>query len=356
MGPPCTEGATVDVGKLQPAAIVAAAVTGLAVGNAFPASYPGMLVQAPLTAMLFVLFLTVDAGRMGDALRNSRFTLSAVTINFVFTPLFAFLLGSLFFGDVQDLRIGLLMLLVTPCTDWYLVFTKLGRGNVELGMSILPLNLVLQILLLPVFLSLFFGNSSGSDIPSLLVDTAAVITVPLVSSALVRSLFSGGRFVSSVSSRGDGLQLLFLCVAVMFMFASEGREVVSNAGLFVELFVPLLIFFAAIFVISRIVGAAARFDRRDTVALAFTTMARNSPLALAIAAGAFPDRPLICLALVIGPLIELPVLSVAAWVESRWVVHSEREESASVRRSRNINRWGNDEIRLCSHRYVPGET
>lgn len=40
--------------------------------------------------------------------------------------------------------------------------------------------------------------------------------------------------------------------------------------------------------------------------MTFTSLARNSPLSLAIAIAAFPDQPLISLALVIGPLIELP--------------------------------------------------
>ena len=48
---------------------------------------------------------------------------------------------------------------------------------------------------------------------------------------------------------------------------------------------------------------------KDTVSLSLTTLARNSPVALAIAVTAFPDEPLIALALVIGPLIELPVLA-----------------------------------------------
>ena len=39
-----------------------------------------------------------------------------------------------------------------------------------------------------------------------------------------------------------------------------------------------------------------------------TTLARNSPLALAIAVSSFPGRELILIGLVIGPLIELPVL------------------------------------------------
>ena len=45
-----------------------------------------------------------------------------------------------------------------------------------------------------------------------------------------------------------------------------------------------------------------------------TTLARNSPVALAIAVTAFPDEPLIALALVIGPLIELPVLACVSQV------------------------------------------
>ena len=41
-------------------------------------------------------------------------------------------------------------------------------------------------------------------------------------------------------------------------------------------------------------------------------MARNSPLSLAIAVAVFLDSPLIALVLVIGPLLELPILSITA--------------------------------------------
>ena len=51
-----------------------------------------------------------------------------------------------------------------------------------------------------------------------------------------------------------------------------------------------------------------KLNYEDSVALNLTTLARNSPIALAIAVATFPDRPLISLALIIGPLIELPVL------------------------------------------------
>lgn len=52
------------------------------------------------------------------------------------------------------------------------------------------------------------------------------------------------------------------------------------------------------------------FTRADQTSLSLTTLARNSPLSLAIAMTAFPGQPFIALTLVIGPLLELPILAV----------------------------------------------
>ena len=61
-----------------------------------------------------------------------------------------------------------------------------------------------------------------------------------------------------------------------------------------------------------------KFPKQDLVSLNMTTLARNSPLSLAIAVVTFPEQPLVSLALVIGPLIELPVLSVISGILKKW--------------------------------------
>ena len=63
--------------------------------------------------------------------------------------------------------------------------------------------------------------------------------------------------------------------------------------------------------------------------MTFTSLARNSPLSLAIAA--FPDQPLISLALVIGPLIELPILSPISWVLNRMPYNGTRPGDIGTR-------------------------
>ncbi len=308
------------IGKLQPMIIIAAALLGLLLGAVTPLGKGSSgLIEIFLMMLLYILFLSIDLKQIKKSFSNLRFTLSALVINFVFTPLFAYMLGEIFFPSSLDIRIGLLMLLVTPCTDWYLVFTGLSKGNVELGMSILPLNLILQIVLLPVYLLVLLGNEVTMNVGSLVGGVAMVLVIPFVLSHITKAFTENkSKFQDFLSAQGDNLQLLFLCLAVVVMFASEGKNLIENPFLLVQMFIPLLIFFVVLFFVSQLIGKAQKFSKKDMVALNFTTLARNSPLSLAIAVATFPDQPLISLALVIGPLIELPVLSIISGILKQW--------------------------------------
>lgn len=66
------------------------------------------------------------------------------------------------------------------------------------------------------------------------------------------------------------------------------------------------------FVLAQLVSRILTFNYEDKVSLTMTTMARNAPISLAIAVATFPAQPLIALSLIIVPLIELPVLVIAA--------------------------------------------
>lgn len=308
------------IGKLQPVIIITAALLGLLLGAVTPlGKVSSSLIEVFLMLLLYILFLSIDLKQIKKSFTNVRFTLSAVIINFVFTPLFGYVLGKIFFPGSLDIRIGLLMLLVTPCTDWYLVFTGLSKGNVELGMSILPLNLILQIVLLPVYLLVLIGSEVTMDVGSLVSSVAMVLVIPFVLAYITKLITKNSeKFKSFLSEQGDNLQLLFLCLAVVVMFASEGKNLLDNPLLLAQMFIPLLIFFAVLFFVAQIVGRVQKFPKKDIVALNMTTLARNSPLSLAIAVVTFPEQPLVSLALVIGPLIELPVLSVISGILKRW--------------------------------------
>ncbi|GHV75765.1 arsenic resistance protein [Spirochaetia bacterium] len=297
--------------KLQPLIIIASALAGILLGRFSPsiASRAGGLIEVFLMILLFFVFLAVDIREIKRSFSNIRFSLAALGINFIWTPMFTFILGALFMAGEIDLQTGFIMLMVTPCTDWYLIFTGMAGGNVSLGSSLLPLNLILQICLLPVYLLLFMGDAVSFSAGSILTSILLVLVIPLVSANIVK--FMIGKLLTAYS---DTIQLFFLCLAVLAMFASQGTLLLANPGLFVSIFPPLIIFFIVNFFLALFTGRLLKLPFKDTIPLLFTTQARNSPVALAIAAVTFPQRPVISLVLVIGPLIELPVLAIDAWI------------------------------------------
>src|SRR5699024_3905879 len=103
-------------------------------------------------------------------------------------------------------------------------------------------------------------------------------------------------------------------IAIMAMFASQGSYLLENLEIIYILIIPILMFFVINYVVGRLVGKFLKFTYEDSVSLSMTSIARNSPVSLAIAVRAFPNQPLIALALVIGPLIELPVLAIVSQI------------------------------------------
>ncbi len=107
-------------------------------------------------------------------------------------------------------------------------------------------------------------------------------------------------------------QLLCLCIAISAMFASEGTYLINNFYVMWLMLLPLLLFFLINASSACIVGRFLGIAKADTVSLTMAVVARNSPVALALVLTLFPDQPLIALALIIGPLLELPVLALLA--------------------------------------------
>lgn len=86
----------------------------------------------------------------------------------------------------------------------------------------------------------------------------------------------------------------------------------ANLNTILLIFPPLIIFFAVNLILDIAVSKKINFTYDEYASLTMTTLARNSPLALAIAVNSFPNHELITIALVIGPLIELPVLYIVS--------------------------------------------
>ncbi len=303
--------------RTQVAIVLGAVVVGLAVGVVFdPGDAAERVVLPALIALLVITFAGVRPTAWATAVGpHRRIAVASLVLNFGWAPIAALVLGATLLADQPDLRIGLVMLLVTPCTDWYLVFTRIAGGNVPLAAALLPVNLVVQLALLPVYVSVLSGADAGVPLGDLVRDVLVVVGVPAVVVAVARLLADRSGRTAALElgvARLQPVAPVLLGVAVVGIFAAHATTVTDEAGAVVRVVIPVTVFFAVAFGLAAVAARRLGAAHPERVALTMSTMARNSPLALAVAAATFPDRPLVIVALVIGPLLELPVLALTA--------------------------------------------
>jgi ACR3 family arsenite efflux pump ArsB len=303
--------------KIEPIILIFAIVIGLITSNIHILSNnTGNLINLFLCIMLYGLFLEVPLKNLKKSFTNIKFTSTTLIINFIWTPLFGYFLGNLFLNGNIDIFIGFFMLILTPCTDWYLVFTKIAKGDLNLSLSLLPINLILQIILLPVYLIIFFSSNNSMSYTDLGYSLLIVIVIPFILAQLTKAILNDD-INEKASDFFSNYQIVFLALAVFAIFNSTGELLFKNLNSVLTIFIPLIIFFITNTIIDLLLSEKINFTYEEYASLTMTTLARNSPLALAIAINSFPGRELIAIALVIGPLIELPVL----YIVSRFVLY-----------------------------------
>lgn len=305
--------------RLQSVLVAVAALAGLGIGLVSSWGGVGEYIVIPaLLVMLTAVFVQMDASHIRDARRANGLVAASLVLNYAFTPALAWALGRGLLSDQPDLRIGLLLLLVTPCTDWYLVFTAMARGHTGIAAALLPVNLVLQLLLLPVYVLFLGGEAAMVDAGTLAEAVLLMLLTPLAVACGLRwatTRVKGAQWREQhINTWAQRVVLPLLCLAVLAMFAWQAPVVADHGVELILLLPPLAIFFIVLPLISTGIARVLRLPGPQRVTLTMVTTARNSPIALGIAVAAFPDRPLIAVALVVGPLVELPVLAVLSQI------------------------------------------
>lgn len=320
--------------RLQPVLLLGAIGAGLAVGRLAPglAGAAATMVSVGVFALITLVMLNINPRHVATTFTQKRFLAAAIGLNFVVNPLLAWGLGAAFLSDQPDLRIGLILFLVTPCIGWYLIFTELAGGDTELGVGLLGINVVLQIALLPIYMAVFIGDSATIGFGTMLQSVATYLFLPAMLAGAIRRWWSHrGRSATDEQARlrVATLKTTALTLVVVSMFASQSDAIFDDLGSVANLIVPMVLFFTFTFVMSLVVAHQLGLPHDQAALLVFTTTSRNSEASLAIAATAFAN-PLIALTVAIGPVIELPLLVLMARVLRRRAPTASRSDDRLV--------------------------
>src|SRR5690606_7293874 len=121
----------------------------------------------------------------GRAFVRGRFLAALLVTNFVAVPLLVAAMVQLLPPEPL-VRLGVLLVLLTPCIDYVVTFSHLGRADARLLLASTPTLLVLQMLLLPVYLGLLLGDEAATLVqPGPFIHAFVwLIAVPLALAAL----------------------------------------------------------------------------------------------------------------------------------------------------------------------------
>lgn len=276
--------------------IPAAMVTGLAAGVVFDLSPLSVLVL-PLT-MLMVYPMLVNF-RLSDVAggKDWKAVGIAMALDFIALPLLAWGLAQLFFSNQPGLYVGMVLAGLFPTSGMTISWTGFAKGNVAAAVKMTVIGLIAASLLAPFYLKLLAGAVVPVNLVEVLKTVLLVVGVPMVAGQITRvgltKVLGPQRYKSKVSPVLPGISTLGVLGIVFLAIGLKAKMIVGQPMLLLTIAVPLLLFYAANFAISTVVGRAT-LQRGDAIALVYGTVMRNLSIALGIAIASFgPEAALI---------------------------------------------------------------
>lgn len=286
--------------------LLLAIIAGSLVGFSSPkmGDAAGSIIDPVILTLVFLLLFEVPVKGIFKGMTQWRFLSLAWIVNFVIIPTIGFAVASTFLSGEALFFTGLVLYFMAPCTDWFLGFTRLAKGNVELGAALLPINMATQIILFPVYLWLF-GIVIDYEIN--LSSLIEWFLQPLLAAVVLRIVLH--RFMDKILPVTQFAIPLVLSLLVGLIFSANINQLLQHISVVPLLLSAIFVFFLMTYFVGEGVAKVAKLNYPEHTLLTFTTSARNAPLMLGLTTIALPDQPLIYATITIGMLIEFPHLT-----------------------------------------------
>ncbi|EIE97026.1 arsenic resistance protein [Saccharomonospora glauca] len=286
---------------------LAAVAAGLLTGTLWPDAghLTETLVWPVLALLLYATFTQMPLASIPAAFKDGRFLATALVGNFVIIPLLVWALVQLA-PENEALRLGLLLVLLVPCTDWFITFSQLGRGDATRATALTPITLILQLLLLPLYLGLmadidFASVFALADVwPALLV-VLAPLGLAALTEAWAKKSPSRGRTVE----RFGWWPVPLLAVVILLVATAHVSAVGDNLRLLPIVVGIAVAFLAAALVIAKLLSLAFRLPAGQGRTLAFSLGTRNSFIVLPFAFSLPAGWEVTAIVIVMQSLVEL---------------------------------------------------
>jgi arsenite transporter len=275
-----------------------------------------------LLLMMYPVLAKVRYTELHRVTSDKRLLMSSLVLNWIIGPALMFGLAWLMLTDLPEYRTGLIIVGLARCIAMVLIWNDLACGDRDAAAVLVAINSVFQIIAfaalgyfyletLPGWLGLS-TSSVGISAWEIAKNVLIFLGIPLLLGYLTRTAGEKvkGRewYESKLLPRIGPFALYGLLFTIVVLFALQGDAITSRPGDVVRIALPLLAYFAIMWVGSFALGKSIGLSYERTTTLAFTAAGNNFELAIAVAIGVFGVTSGQALAGVVGPLIEVPVL------------------------------------------------
>ena len=266
-------------------ALLSGVLVGL-ISNTF-ANILESIISASLFLLMFSMFSQIPFFNIKHSLLNIKSILALLISNFIVIPLFVYGLIQLF--DISDapILIGLYLVLLTPCIDYVLVFNALGKGNERLMIFATPLLFICQILLLPLYFTLFLNTDifSQIDILPFFKSFLMFIIFPLLLALLLQYSSKKSKNINQILKFTSWLPEIFMAIVLFSIVGSQINKIIHNLNIVITV-IPIYICFLIIApLIGTLCGNLFKVTQETKRTIAFSSSTRNALVVLPLALG-----------------------------------------------------------------------